>query len=99
MKERDNFVSMYVPKFGKFEIEAFIGYKMMEALFITKDITNLLNSELLCDDSPYNVSKITSEMLQNKLLKCFEIIDEEMRYNKEVIKLMFKWKPYYEMEE
>lgn len=99
MKERENFVSIYVPKFGKYEIEAFVGHKMMEALLITQDITGLFNSELLCDDSPFNVTRINSDILRKRLLKCFDIVTEEKMHNSSVVKLMFKWKPYYELEE
>jgi len=98
MNNKEKFISTYVPRFGKAEIEHFVGYKMMEALFITKDITDLLNSELLCDDSPYNVTRIKSERLKEELLKCFEKVERPDSYNPNVIFLMFKWKPYCELE-
>lgn len=98
MKKRNYFIDTYVPKFGKYEIEQIVGHKIMEALFITKDITELLNSELLCDDSPFNITRVDSERLKEKLLKCFEVVKGNLS-NSDVIQLMFKWKPYNELEE
>lgn len=98
MQNREKFISIYTPKFGKYEIEEFVGYKLMEALFITKDITDLLNSELLCDDSPYNVTRIKYERLKEELLKCFEIVEKDVSHNSNAIFLMFKWKPWKELE-
>lgn len=94
IKSKDRFISTYVPKFGKYEIEEFVGYKMMEALFISKDITDLLNSELVCNDFPYNITRISSERLKKELLKCFTKLEE----TDSVVKLMFMCKPYEEIE-
>ena len=97
MKNRDKFILTYVPKFGKYEIEEFVGYKMMEALFITKDITELLNSELLCDDLPYNVTRIKQDILKKRIMKCFDVIWTE-EFNNNIVTLVFKWKPWCELE-
>ena len=97
MKNRDKFISTYVPKFGKYEIEEFVGYKLMEALFITKDITKLLNSELLCDDTPYNVTRIRQDYLKRQIMKCFDEVWHDA-YSHNVVKLVFKWKPWSELE-
>lgn len=94
MKNRENFISTYVPKFGKYEIEEFVGYKMMEALFITRDITGLLNSELLCDDSPFNITRINRDYLKKQILKCFYVLD----IDKNNVSLVFKWKPWNQLE-
>ena len=85
-----NFVTNYVPKFGKYEIEEYVGYALLEALLITKDLTNLLNSELsfieynnwICFDA----IKIENEYLKRKVLELFEIIEE----NENQIFLKFK---------
>lgn len=98
MRERENFTSTYVPKFGKYEIEHFIGYKLMEALFITKDITELLNCELLCNDFPYNVIKVRADILKKRILQCFEEVDGDCD-NPNIVFLMFKWKTYSELKE
>lgn len=97
MKNRDKFISTYVPRFGKYEIEEFVGYKMMEALFITKDITDLFNSELLCDDSPFNITRIKQDSLKNKIMKCFDVVWHDA-YSHKVVKLVFKWKTWNELE-
>lgn len=93
MKNRDLFISTYVPKFGKYEIEEFVGYKLMEALFITKDVTDLLNANLACFDV-YNTTRVSAERMKEKLFKCFEFkgTKENITY------LMFKWKQYDELE-
>jgi len=97
MKNRDKFILTYVPKFGKYEIEEFVGYKMMEALFITKDITELLNSELLCDDSPFNITRIKQDILKKRIMKCFVVLCTE-ESNNNTVTLVFKWKPWCELE-
>lgn len=94
MKNRDDFISTYVPKFGKYEIEEFVGYKMMEALFITKDITELLNSELICDDRPYNITRINHDALKKRIMKCFYVLDATDKN----VSLVFKWKQWNELE-
>lgn len=98
MQNRDKFIDTYVPRFGKYELERFVGHKIMEALFITKDMTSLLNSELLCDDSPYNITRVSSDKLKERLLKCFDIMTEDGD-NTSYVEIMFKWKPYEELEE
>ena len=87
MKDRYKFISTYVPKFGKFEIEEFVGYFMQEAIYITKDISNLFNMELLCDDSPFNITRVSSETIKKRLLQCFEVVKKE----NDVTYLKFKW--------
>ena len=77
----------YVPKFGKYEIEQFVGHMMLEALLITKDITNLMNMDLLCEEYPYNAIKIDSDILKERVLKCFDIVKTE----RNSIYLKFKW--------
>ena len=74
MPKISNFVLLYVPRFGKYEIEEFIGYFMRVALLITKDITDLFNMNLLCDDSPFNVTEISSKIIKERLLECFNVI-------------------------
>lgn len=87
MRSRDNFQSLYVPKFGKYEIEEFISYFMKVALFISKDITDLFNMDLVCDDFPYNITKISSDLIKERLLKCFEVVKKE----ESKTYLKFKW--------
>lgn len=87
MKNIKKFQDYYVPKFGKYEIEEFVSYFMKEALFITKDITNLFNMELLCDDLPYNVTRVSTETIKERLLKCFEVVERKEK----TIYLKFKW--------
>ena len=97
MKKRDNFVSIYTPSFGKYEIEHFVGHKLMEALFITNDITDLMYSELLCDDSPFNITRISWDDLATRVLKCFDVVKGNTD-NPNVVRLVFKWKPWKELE-
>lgn len=95
MKNRENFISTYVPKFGKYEIEEYVGYKIMEALFITKDITDLINSELLCDDTPYNITRIKQNYLEEQVMKCFDVVSQGPN---NLVKLVFKWRSWRELE-
>lgn len=97
MKNRENFISIYAPKFGKYEIEEFVGYKLMEALFITKDITELLNMELHCDDSPFNITRIKKDYLKKQIMKCFDVVWTE-EFSNNIVTLIFKWKPWSELE-
>ena len=87
MPKMSEFDTLYVPKFGKYEIEEFVGYFMRVALLITKDITDLFNMELLCDDSPFNITEVSSKDIKEKLLKCFNVVKkvDNMTY------LEFKW--------
>lgn len=95
MKNRiKDFVTRYVPKFGKFEIEEYLSYAMLEAIIFTKDITNLFNSELLCFDLPYNVTRVSSDSIKNKMLKCFDVVSQ----SEDEIRLMFKWEYYCNLE-
>lgn len=96
MRNRGAFTTIYVPKFGKYEIEEFVSHKMMEALLITRDITDLLNSELLCEDIPFNITRVKQPELEKAILRCFDVAYEDVY--KKVVKLVFKWKPYLEIE-
>lgn len=84
------FTFKYVPKFGKYEIEEYVGFEILKALFITKDLTDLLNSELAC--ATYNPLgqiknlKIKNEDLKEKVLKMFDIVEE----SEEQVHLKFK---------
>ena len=77
----------YVPKFGKYEIEQFVGYFMKEALLISKDITDLFNMELLCDDYPFNTTRVNKETIRERLLKCFNVVQKDNN----TTYLSFKW--------
>ena len=90
MKNIREFNITYVPKFGKYEIEEFVGDCMRQAIFFSKDITDLFNMELLCDDFPYNETRVTSATIKERVLKCFEIVKKE----KNITYLKFKWQPY-----
>ena len=87
MRNIEKFDFTYVPKFGKFEIEEFVGYYMKEALLISKDITHLLFMELVCDDSPYNITNVSMSQLRERVLKCFDVV----RKDGNITYLMFKW--------
>jgi len=84
------FINIHVPKFGKYEVEKFVGYYMKEAILISKDITDLFNMELLCDDFPYNTTRVNKETIRERVMKCFDIVKEE----KGVTYLKFKWERY-----
>ncbi len=97
MRRREKFMEIYIPKFGKYEIEQFVAHKLMEALFITKDITELLNSKLVCFDM-YNTTRVEQERLKDILLKCFVEVDGDC-YGDHIKYLMFKWTPYSQLKE
>lgn len=88
-----NFNYEFVPKFGKFEIEKFVGEEMLKALLVTKNITDLFNTDLICDDSPYNVTQMFKEDIISRCGLCFDVVSK----NKDKVVLMFKWKPYDEI--
>jgi hypothetical protein len=92
MPDRQCFDRVFVPKFGKYEIEQYVGHRLREALFITGDITDLMHSELVCYDM-YNDMHISNETIVEYLMKCFDIVEES---DKKIV-LMFKWKPYYNL--
>lgn len=89
-----HFTMQFVPKFGKYEIEDYIGNEMLKALLITKNITDLFNTDLVCDDSPFNVTNVDYKMIQTKLLPCFEVVSQES----DKIELMFRWKYYDKLD-
>lgn len=88
-----DFIIKFVPKFGKYEVEEFIGRSILEALLITKDITDLYNLDLVCNDFPYNITKVNKEDICEACAPCFKVISVKDG----VTKLMFKWKPYEEL--
>ncbi len=90
MGEIKCFETTYVPKFGKYEVEEFVGHFMKEALVMSKDITDLFNMELLCDDFPYNTTRVNVDTIRERLLKCFDIVKVE----NDTTHLMFKWERY-----
>ena len=51
---------------------------------------NLANMELLCDDFPYNTTRVNKETIRERVMKCFDIVKEE----KGVTYLKFKWERY-----
>lgn len=85
-----NFTTQYVPKFGKYEFEEYVGHALLEALFINKDLTDLLNSELsYVEYTPklhFHAIKIENDYLREKVLSLFDIIEE----NEHQIFLKFK---------
>lgn len=84
------FIDIHVPKFGKYEVEEFVGYYMKEAILISKDITDLFNMELLCDDFPYNTTRVNKETIRDRVMKCFDIVKVENG----ITYLKFKWERY-----
>lgn len=89
-----DFIIMYVPSFGKYEIEKFVGDKMLEAIIQTKDITELFLNDIYCDDFPFEPMKVSGEEIKRRVLKCFEKVGED----KDNIYIMFKWIPYENIE-
>ena len=87
MENGFEFMDKYVPKYGKYEIEEYVAHALKEALLITKDATDILNTELLCDDFPYNVTKIPRTRLKEELLELFKVIEKGDNYTV----LEFKW--------
>lgn len=90
MSEIKSFNITYVPKFGKYEVEQLVGQFMINALLISKDITDLFNMELLCEDFPYNVTRASKEIIRERLLKCFDVVKVENN----TTYLKFKWERY-----
>lgn len=93
MKNIKRFDTTYVPKFGKYEIEQLVGHFMKEALLISKDITDLFNMELLCDDYPFNTTRVSKETIRERVLKCFDVVKKENN----VTYLKFKWSRWNEL--
>ena len=89
-----DFIFMYVPSFGKYEIEKFVGEELIKALFQTKDITDLFENDICCDDFPFETIKVLGKDIKEKVLKCFEKVGEDEGN----IYVMFKWVPYENIE-
>ena len=51
--------------------------------------------ELLCDDLPYNTTRISADVIKERVLKCFKVIKEENN----IVYLEFKWKAYKDITE
>ncbi len=88
------FMLKYTPKFGKYEIEDFVGRELLKSLLIGGNISNIFYMNICCDDSPYNVVKISQDRLQKELNKLFTVVKTE----KNKIFLKFKWKPFAELD-
>ena len=69
-----DFCIKYSPKFGKFEVEEFICEELLKALLITKDLTNLFNTNILFIDV-CNTTRILAPQLKEKLLTLFTQIE------------------------
>ena len=85
-----NFDLHFVKMFGKCEVECFIAEKMLYAILVTKDITDLFNMDVVCDDFPYNITKVNAKKIQEKCIHLFDIISKKDGE----VKLMFKWGEY-----
>ena len=62
------FILDNTPKFGKFQVEEFIGNMICHCL-IAKEITALMNMTVSYDDSPYNCGEYSKETVKNKILE------------------------------
>lgn len=68
-----------LPKFGKYEIEAFFLPRFLHSLLITGDITNVMNTTVLCVDDIWSC-KFTSEIVRKVFFeKTFSIVKENER--------------------
>ncbi|MDD2627852.1 MAG: hypothetical protein PHR25_05345 [Clostridia bacterium] len=88
------FITKYTPKFGKYEIEDFIGRELLKSLLIGGDISNIFHMNICCDDRPYNIVKISQDRVREELSKVFTVIKTE----EDKIFLKFKWKPFKELD-
>lgn len=78
------FILSNTPKFGKFEVEEFIGNMICHCL-IAKEITALMNMTVSYDDSPYNCGEYSKETVKNKILEFCNILSE----NETTVKLKY----------
>lgn len=62
------FVTDFIPKFGKFEAEEFIADELRKAIFITNDLSNLFSTSIIVDDG-YSSCFISSDIIEKELIK------------------------------
>lgn len=70
------FILSNTPKFGKFEVEEFIGSMICHCL-IAKEITALMNMYISYDDSPYNCGKYSKENVKEQIMGFCEIFSQD----------------------
>ena len=81
-----NKIKALLPKFGKYEIEDFFSIPFLTALLVTSDMTNIMNTSVLCYDGMWS-TKIYSKTVRNIFLNnCFSIVGQtdkeiELRLN------------------
>lgn len=71
-----DFTCLYVPKFGKYEVEEFVAEMILIAI-AEHDITKLMNTEISFDDSPYNSGFYPKERVRELILSYCTIISEK----------------------
>lgn len=70
----------YIPTFGKFEIEAFIAKELFTSIFVTKNLSNLLNTTISIYDFSCGTLNISSEKIKEIILPLFEVIETRSTY-------------------
>lgn len=58
--------------FGKFEIEDYVAKELMTAIFITKNLTNLFHTSLICENT-----RVDKERLADVLMGMLEVVKVE----------------------
>ncbi len=65
-----SFAMEYIPKVGKFELEAFLAEKLLHALYVTKDLTSFFNMEVYFNNDGKEYY-LTSEDIKRYFLPLF----------------------------
>lgn len=71
-----DFTCLYVPKFGKYEVEEFVA-EMILISIAEGDITKLMNTEISFDDLPYNSGFYSKENVRELILSYCNVISEK----------------------
>lgn len=71
-----DFTYLYVPKFGKYEVEEFVAEMILIAI-AEHDITKLMNTEISFDDLPYNSGFYSKEKVRELILSYCNVISEK----------------------
>lgn len=64
-----------LPKFGKYEIEEFFMNRFLTALFLTRNMTEIFNTTVYCNDF-YRPVYFNSDSIKKIFLDIFEIVNE-----------------------
>lgn len=66
MIESGEFISKFIPKFGKFEFEEYVADEFKKAIFFTHDLSELFNTTLMCEECILSSAEIGNS-LQTRL--------------------------------